>query len=189
MEHCLTYFNDMVLSSSALMDNTEKPQNRREDFFRLLSRVASGTLSMGAFAISALKIGCGVSTKYSSRRMVMDALTQFPRPIISFSTQYEPLLTALANIYVMGPLFKKCTAYFVDQRLDVNLRHCIACIGKVILVGHCQDSLLTLTERCGAQGLFEVNQIAVHRVGALCLIFSTNKTNCLEGKYTGSQHS
>ncbi|KIJ36027.1 hypothetical protein M422DRAFT_179856, partial [Sphaerobolus stellatus SS14] len=161
LEHSLTYFTNVRLHLEALMDTMDKLENVRQGFFQQISRVVAGTLSMGVSALAPMKIGCFITARYSQRRMVTDASTGKLRPIISFRTQHAPILTVLAHIYVMEAFSKKCITLFSDNSIDFGLRHCITAVGKIGLLGHCQESLISLSERCGAQGLFEVNQLSV----------------------------
>ena len=79
---------------------------------------------------------------------------------MSFRTQKVPILTALAQTFVMKSLHDFAVKIFTDSTGDPRVRHGIASILKTVLVQHVQTALLTLGDRCGAQGLFEVNQLS-----------------------------
>lgn len=118
----------------------------------------SGTLSMGAFAVASLRAGAYVAAKYSLRRHVSDAVTGTKRPIISFSTQYIPITKAISQALVL-----QCFAEWAHGRFTQSGftdRHLTAAIFKTTVFRHNKEALLTLGDRCGAQGLFEVNQLA-----------------------------
>ena len=63
---------------------------------------------------------------------------------ISFRTQQLPILYTLAQVFVLEAFAKDAAERFVVRGLDPH---------------HVQCSLFALAERCGAQGLFEENQI------------------------------
>ena len=157
------------------MDTLQRPDDMRKAFFYQISRVIVGTLSMGLCGLSAMKIGCLVTARYSQRRMVTDAFTGNPRPIMSFRTQHGPIVTVLAQIHVLQAFTKKCLDLFTNRTLDLGIRHCVAAIGKIILLSHCQEALLSLSERCGAQGLFESNQLSVMHVSHEMALFACTR--------------
>ncbi|KJA24756.1 hypothetical protein HYPSUDRAFT_1074286 [Hypholoma sublateritium FD-334 SS-4] len=95
------------------------------------------------------------------RRRVTDAFTGRQTPIIAFPTQQYPVLAALAQAVVFESLTQKAIALFTDKDKGLGVRHCIAAVAKVTLVKHCLASLTSLGDRCGAQGIFEVNQFSV----------------------------
>ncbi|KIJ37817.1 hypothetical protein M422DRAFT_60902 [Sphaerobolus stellatus SS14] len=152
INHCLTSFNCVQLPAIALMDTLDKAQDKRHDFFLQISCVILGTLSMGVMSLPPLKIACFVVAVYSQRRTVLDPFNRIQRPIITFSTQYGPILSALATSFVMEAFSKKCTRLFSEASLDIGLRHFIATIGKITLMEHCVPLLLTLSERCDLRG-------------------------------------
>lgn len=84
-------------------------------------------------------------------------------PIMSFRTQKIPILTALAQSVVYKALHEEAVEMFRDISLDPRVRHAVAAIVKVTVMIHAQAANLSLGDRCGSQGLFEVNQIsAIH---------------------------
>jgi acyl-CoA oxidase len=68
---------------------------------------------------------------------------------ISFRTQQLPILYALAQVFAWQAFAKDAAERFVIRGLDPH---------------HVQCSLFALAERCGAQGLFEENQIIASQV-------------------------
>lgn len=89
----------------------------------------------------------------------MDPSTGSPRPIISFSTQFIPVLSAIARSLVFNEFCDYARALFVSETNPV-VRHCVAAIFKATVVKHAKDITLTLGDQCGAQGLFSVNQLS-----------------------------
>ncbi|THU80154.1 acyl-CoA dehydrogenase NM domain-like protein [Dendrothele bispora CBS 962.96] len=161
VKHALTYFHDLHLPPWALLGTKDKESDQRKSFFQNIYRVISGTLSMGAFGLSTMRIASYIAGCYSLRRQVIDASTQMPRPVISFSTQYIPILTGIAQTFVMEAFSKKAREYFVLAKPDIYQQHFIAAIYKVTVLKFAQRLPVVLGNRCGAQGLSEVNQLSV----------------------------
>lgn len=165
MDHCLTYFNHVSLPPTALLGSPEKEGNdNRNQFFEGIYRVMVGTISIGVMTVSSLKMAVYVAGRYSQRRKVTDAFSGALTPIISFPTQHYPVLSCLAQAIVFESFNKKAITMFTNRDLNFTTRHCIAAITKTTLAKHCTASLISLGERCGAQGLFEVNQFSVQYV-------------------------
>lgn len=81
-------------------------------------------------------------------------------PIIEFRTQKTPIVTVLAQAYVIRAMLDYTVDLFRDESQDPRVRHAIAMITKVTLLFAAQEAHLTLSDRMGAQGLFEVNQLS-----------------------------
>ncbi|KAJ7777454.1 acyl-CoA dehydrogenase NM domain-like protein [Mycena metata] len=164
LNHSLTYFRRVRLPSSALLGTPLRPKNTRLAFFTNISRVTIGTLLLGSQGISALQLATYIVASYSRRRTVTDN-DGLQQPIINFRTQHAPIVTALAQSYVVGALHKIVTQFFSHPSADGPIRHGLAAILKVVTINHAQRSLLELMERCGAQGLFEMNQLSsMHKI-------------------------
>ncbi|KIJ43416.1 hypothetical protein M422DRAFT_60316 [Sphaerobolus stellatus SS14] len=161
--HSLTYFSEVRLYNNALLGDMRKPKDTRELFFNHIHRVISGTLSMGAVALSALRIGCYIGIAYSLRRnvQVLEGAIWVHRPISSFSTQYIPLLAMVAQSLVFESYGQETYERFVDSKRSITQRHLLAAIFKTTVFRHTLDMLLEIGDRCGAQGLFEANQLSV----------------------------
>lgn len=72
-------------------------------------------------------------------------------------------MSAVAHAFVLQAMHKQTIEWFVDPSVDPRVRHAVATVHKVTLIGTAQAANLTLGDRCGAQGLFEANQLsAVH---------------------------
>lgn len=161
IKHALTYFQHARLPATALLGSPEKAKDPRAAFFYNISRVISGTLSMGAMGMSTMRIASYVGGRYSMRRTVIDASTGSPRPIISFSTQYTPVLTAISQTMVMEAYANAARSMFIAAKSDPSMKHFIAATFKATIMRFAQSTPLTLGDRCGAQGLSEVNQLSV----------------------------
>lgn len=166
LNHCLTYFNHVRLPPTALIAPSEKGEDDRGQFFDNIYRIIVGSMSIAGMALSSMKMGLYVASRYSQRRHVTDALNGGLKPILSFPTQQYPILSTLAQSIVFESFLKDALRLFNDQSLNLTTRHCIAAISKATVVRHCCSSLITLGDRCGAQGVFEVNQFSVQYVSS-----------------------
>lgn len=128
-------------------------------------RVHVGTLALSTTLIPILKRAVFVAGKYSFRRQVTGS-GQHPGPIIRFRTQQRPILRVLAQIAVYDRYADASTALFQDRGMDYRVRHGVAAAFKAVLTQGAQTSLFALSERCGAQGLFEYNEIVESQLEA-----------------------
>ncbi|KAF7796924.1 hypothetical protein EIP86_008109 [Pleurotus ostreatoroseus] len=169
VEHAITYFHRVRLPKSALLGHIEKGENIKAAFFWNISRVISGTLCMGTLGINGMRLSAFIAAKYSQRRAVWDAHRQCPRPIISFSTQYQPILIVIAQTYVMDAFGHASRERFAEAS-DPVMKHFVAAVFKTTVMKLASEAILVLGDRCGAQGLFEVNQLSVMHVRGSYLI-------------------
>jgi alkylation response protein AidB-like acyl-CoA dehydrogenase len=140
------------------LGSDEKPGDPRLAFFNNIQRVAVGTIAIGSLGVPALRVSSYIAARYSMRRIVEDAKGQ-KQPIMSFRTQKVPILNALAQSFAMKSLHDFAVKIFVNPTTDPRVRHGIASVLKAVMIQHAQTAHLTLGDRCGAQGLFEVNQL------------------------------
>lgn len=185
LNHCLTYFNHVSLPFTSLISSPDKEGDDRKQFFDSVYRIIVGTMSLSGTAMSSLKMGAYVAGRYSQRRKVTDAFTGSLTPIISFPTQQYPILSALSQAIVFESFYKKSTRLFDDRSKGLSVRHCIAAITKATIAKHCCASLIALGDRCGAQGIFEVNQFSVQYVRIFTQA-SIHSYASLTGGHTGS---
>ncbi|KAH8085466.1 acyl-CoA dehydrogenase NM domain-like protein [Cristinia sonorae] len=158
VDHAITYFDHVRLPKEALLGSLDKPQDLRQNFLDVIWRVGVGSLALSNITIACLRAGVYVAGKYSIRRTVTGTDGK-PMAIIKFRTQQLPILHALAQTVVLDAYGKESVKRFLDPSLDPRVRHGLAASLKAVMVQHCQSSLYALAERCGAQGLFEHNQI------------------------------
>jgi alkylation response protein AidB-like acyl-CoA dehydrogenase len=171
VNHSLTSFHNVRIPYSALLGTAAKPTDLRTAFFANIARVAVGTIAIGSLGLPALQVSAFIAAKYSNRRIVVDA-EGTRKPIMAFQTQKIPILTALAQSFVMQAFHDKAVSIFCQTGLDHGVRHAMACILKAVMIEHAQRANLTLGDRCGAQGLFEVNQLT-----AMHVRFSSHSTS------------
>lgn len=145
---------------SALLGTLAKPKDLRASFLSLISRVAVGAIAIGSLGVPALQVASYIAAKYSMRRTVTDS-TGLIKPIMSFQTQKGPILTALAQSFVMKAFHEVAVREFMEKTQDFYVQHAVSTILKVVMMQHGQTANLGLGDRCGAQGLFEANQLSV----------------------------
>jgi acyl-CoA oxidase len=148
-----------MLPHSALLGTVEFLS--RAAFMETLLRVEVGTMSLATVAVSTLLLCVTIATRYSLRRTVLGS-SETPIPIIHFRTQQIPLFTALAQGHVLNAFDAWAVESFTHNinRADLRVRHGIATCFKVAAVQLCQAANLSFSDRCGAQGLFEYNQMS-----------------------------
>ncbi|KAI0249451.1 acyl-CoA dehydrogenase NM domain-like protein [Lactifluus subvellereus] len=162
VNHSLTYFNHVRIPPTALLGSIKKPRDPRASFFNIIHRVAVGTIALSSLGIPSLQVASYIAARYSLRRHVVDT-SGISRPIISFQTQKQPILTAVMHAFVLEAMHKQAVAWFMDPALDPRVRHAVATVHKVVMIQTAQAANFTLGDRCGAQGLFEANQLpAMH---------------------------
>ncbi|KAG1814206.1 acyl-CoA dehydrogenase NM domain-like protein [Suillus variegatus] len=159
VNHALTSFNRVRLPPSALLEDLTKSNTMHRDFMSSIWRVAVGSLALGSAAIPNLQVASYISARYFQRRHVTSVYGH-PLPIISYRTQQLPLLHAIAHVFVLRALYKWGIERFMDKNLDVRVRHGIAACCKAVMLQHAQVGNYALSERLGAQGLFEYNRLS-----------------------------
>ncbi|KAG2095721.1 acyl-CoA dehydrogenase NM domain-like protein [Suillus discolor] len=159
VNHALTSFNHVRLPPSALLGDLAKSNTMHRDFMSSIWRVAVGSLALGSAAIPNLQVASYIAARYFQRRHVTSVYGH-PLPIISYRTQQLPLLHAIAQASVLRALYKWGIERFMDKNLDVRVRHGIAACCKAVMIQHAQVANYALSERLGAQGLFEYNRLS-----------------------------
>ncbi|KAH7922116.1 acyl-CoA dehydrogenase NM domain-like protein [Leucogyrophana mollusca] len=156
--HSLTSFNHVRLPQSAILGKLEKSLTMHSDFMASIWRIPVSTLALSLPGISSLQISSFISARYSLRRHVTGPEGK-PTPIISFRSHHAPLFEAIAQSFVLHVMYKWAVRTFMDEKLDIRSRHGVAICIKVVMVQHSQVSNSTLSERMGAQGLFDYNRL------------------------------
>ncbi|KAF8164718.1 acyl-CoA dehydrogenase NM domain-like protein [Crassisporium funariophilum] len=159
INHCITSFNHVTLPATALLGRIDGTSDPRLNFLQAIWRAAVGSLAIVSCFIPLLQILAFTVAKYSQRRRVAGP-GGARVAIIGFKTQYTPVLVALAQSFVMKEFWRAAVAIFSDEGEDPRVRHGVAAAFKVTAVQHTEAAILGLGERCGAQGLFEHNQIS-----------------------------
>jgi hypothetical protein len=68
-------------------------------------------------------------------------------------------MTAIADAFVSIALVNSVHAAFRDPELGSTAKHFLAAVSKVTAFSHALKDLMVLGDRCGAQGLLQVNQL------------------------------
>ncbi|KAF8131461.1 acyl-CoA dehydrogenase NM domain-like protein [Boletus edulis] len=155
--HAITWFDHVLLPRNAMLGELESNLDHKMQFQELLNRVAIGSMILTSCIVPGLKIAAYVGAKYSQRRHVVNP-SGVKIPIISFRTQQIPILYALAQGYVMDAFFKHMTSLFVSAK-DARVRSAISTVIKAVMFHHWRRTGATIADRCGAQSMFEFNQL------------------------------
>lgn len=159
VNHALTSFHHVRLPPSALLGDLDKSNRIHHDFMSSIWRVMVGSLAIGSMAIPDLQMSSYIAGRYFQRRHVTNVHGNLV-PILSYRTQQLPLLHAIAQAFVLRALYKWAIEQFMDKNLDVRVRHGVAACCKAVMVQHAQLANYALSERMGAQGLFEYNRLS-----------------------------
>ncbi|KAF7323375.1 hypothetical protein HMN09_00118400 [Mycena chlorophos] len=153
--HAITSFDNVRLPAGALLGSADATLS----FAQTIWRIAVGSLSLTAVKIVALAYSACIVARYSQRRLTA-AGGGSPRPIISFPTQHGPILKALSQSIVLAQFYKYATKAFSMGEESLRVRHGIATCFKVVALRMGLQASLELSERCGAQGLFNYNRLS-----------------------------
>lgn len=158
VNHSVTSFERLRLPYGSLLGSIEDAGSLRLQFLASIWRVAVGTLALSAVLLPAMKIISHITYQYSNVRGLSnhDGLVT---PLISFPTQAIPIVLTVARAYALDAMFQSAVTMFMDDTLDPRVRHGVATCFKAISYRYAQSSHIALSERCGARGLFAVNQI------------------------------
>ncbi|KAG7447424.1 acyl-CoA oxidase [Guyanagaster necrorhizus] len=155
VNHAITHFTQVRLPQWSLLGPVGDKPSTHNDFLIAIWRIAVGTLALASVALPAMQIAAHIAYKYSLRRTVGIPA----QPIISFRTQQIPIFTAVAQTYVIEAWTKHAIKHFMDPAADRQARHAITTIYKSVVMENAQTTHFNLSERLGAQGLFDYNQI------------------------------
>jgi acyl-CoA oxidase len=165
VNHSLTYFNHVFLGDDALLGSKgplpDRADTHRLNFLHIIWRAATGALALGSMGIPALQRAAYIAGRYSQSRRIGP---HGSIAIISFRTQYTPVLVALAQAAVLKEFWKICIRMFSDVDLDSRIRHAFSAIGKAIFIHHAQCANMDLSERLGARGLFQFTDLISQHV-------------------------
>jgi acyl-CoA oxidase len=106
--------------------------------------------------IQGLKQAAFLVGKYSQHRLITGK-DGTPRPIITFSTQFRPVLQAVAVAYVLDAWAQDVVKTLSDEKAPFETRHALAVAFKAVVLRQTCHCIREITERCGAQGTFEHN--------------------------------
>ncbi|KAI5918420.1 hypothetical protein F4810DRAFT_692267 [Camillea tinctor] len=160
LDHAVTSFNHVRLSKAALLGSPARPKDERAAFLNHIWRVSVGTLVLSQFNIPAMRQSAYIVARYSQRRHVAGGSKPGDRvPILSFATQYRPIVGALAQASVYEAFSQEAVARFKDASLPMTVRHGVVTCFKAAITPAAQGAMNELADRCGWQGLYSHNQV------------------------------
>jgi acyl-CoA oxidase len=160
LDHAVTTFNHVRLSRDSLLGDIKDAEDKRMSFFREIHRVNVGGLALSLVNIPALKAGAYLAYTFSQQRTVINPATQQAVPVLSFPTQYGPIISAAAHASVMEAAGRYITAVFQQPGIPQALKQALVGIFKATSTYATQRHLSELTDRCGWRGLFSFNKIS-----------------------------
>lgn len=168
LDHSITSFTHVKLPSTALLGTMEKPDNSHTDIRRQLWRVTIGALTISLANVNSLRVASYIAACYSKRRLVGRGPLGGVIPIISFSTQYRPILRGL----VAGEMLLTFAHSTIDAinaaGSSLHVRRGMITVFKATVLNSF-GIMQEVAERCGWRGFYPHNQIA-----ELYLTFSGN---------------
>ncbi|VUC36573.1 unnamed protein product [Clonostachys rosea] len=158
LDHCITTFDRVRLPPYSLLGSTDKPSDERTSFMRSIWRVPIGSISLSMTGITAIKIATHITAAYSLRRTVGSTKSGDLTPIMSFSTQYRPIVNGHVQATVLEAYAHWAIKQFLNTNTHVMVRSALGVIFKTTVI-QASKILTEFSERCGWQGLFSYNQI------------------------------
>lgn len=90
---------------------------------------------------------------------------------MSFRTQQLPILHSLAQGFVLEAFYNSATTWFSDTpHEDWKTRSAVSTILKAVMIGHWRRTGVNVIDRCGAQGMFDHNQMLPMEVSLYSLV-------------------
>jgi alkylation response protein AidB-like acyl-CoA dehydrogenase len=160
LDHATTAFNHVTLDANCLLGDLHKAGDKRSSFFEEIHRVSVGSLAISLANIPALKAASYLAYTFSRRRLVTHTTTKLPVSILSFPTQYGPIISAAAHAAVMESAGRMSIGVFQTPGVPDILKTALTCIFKATITWSSQRYLSELTDRCGWRGLYEHNKIS-----------------------------
>lgn len=160
LDHAVTSFNHVCLTRDSLLGDIDNTDDKRTSFFRQISRVSVVGLALSLVNVPALKAGAYLVYTFSQQRTVINPKSQLAVPVLSFPTQYGPIISAAAHAAMMEAAGRRTIAVFQQPGVPEPLRQALVCIFKATATYATQRHLSELTDRCGWRGLFSFNKIS-----------------------------
>lgn len=160
LDHAVTSFSHVRLDRNCLLGEVDAAVDRRSSFFQQIQRVNVGGLALSLVNVPALKAGAYLAHEFSRQRTVTDPASQRPISILSFPTQYGPIVSAAAHAVVMEAAGRRTVKIFQMAGIPAPLKQALVCIFKATATYATQRHLSELTDRCGWRGLFGFNKIS-----------------------------
>jgi acyl-CoA oxidase len=163
LDFSMTRFNKVKLPSTALLSDTlEAPRDARAAWWDTLWRIPIGSFVVSSPCVTGLKHTAYIGGTYSLRRHVAPHGEKVP--IFSFPTQQWSVLHAVASARVLEAWYQEVAPIFSDPEAARPIKHGLAVLVKATVIREAMECGHEMAERCGAQGTFDTNFIARHKV-------------------------
>ena len=160
LDYAITTFNHVTLDRNCLLGELHKSGDQRTSFFQEIHRISVGSLAISLANVPALKAASYLAYSFSRRRMVTDPISKLPIAILSFPTQYGPIISTAAHAAVMEEAGRVTIGVYQTPGVPDILRAALSCIFKATITWSTQRYLNELTDRCGWRGLYAHNRIS-----------------------------
>ncbi|KAJ7578571.1 hypothetical protein C8J56DRAFT_898093 [Mycena floridula] len=167
--HSITFFNHVKLPASAFLGDLNSKVHPRLQFLKSIWRLSIGAIVISGLIIQGLRQSAYIVTQYAKRRQVTTSQGTVV-PILSFRTTHAPILRALAQAAVLERLCKEIRPFFVisDGNYYVpgamETRNGVSAAYKTVSIIHWRATILDLTNRLGARGLYLENQLIAFEI-------------------------
>ena len=163
LDYSMTRFQNVRLPPTALLSDTlESPTDARAAWWDTLWRIPIDSFAVSGPCVSGLKHVAYIGGKYSLRRHVAPHGEKMP--IFTFPTQQWSVLHALAAARVLEAWFREVAPIYADPRATHPIKNGLAVMVKTTVIRQSMECAHEMAERCGAQGTFDTNYIARHKV-------------------------
>ena len=163
LDFSMTRFNKVKLPPTALLSDTlESPSDARGAWWDTLWRIPIGSFVVSGPCVSGLKHVAYIGGKYSLRRHVAPHGEKIP--IFTFPTQQWSVLHAVAAARVLEAWYREVAPTYSDPKATHPIKHGLAVLVKATVIRQSMECAHEMAERCGAQGTFDTNYIARHKV-------------------------
>ena len=88
-------------------------------------------------------------------------------PIFTFSNQQWSVLHAVAAAQVLEAWYREVAPIYADPKVTHSIEYGLAVLVKATVIRQSMECAHEMAERCGAQGTFDINYIARHKVRTL----------------------
>jgi alkylation response protein AidB-like acyl-CoA dehydrogenase len=176
LDFSMTRFNKVKLPASALLsDSLEVPKDARAAWWDTLWRIPIGSFAVAGPCVSGLKHTAYIGGAYSLRRHVAPHGERIP--IFSFPTQQWSVLHAVASARVLDAWYREVAPVFADPKATHPIKHGLAVLVKATVIREAMECAHEMAERCGAQGTFDTNFLARHKVTSFRLMHGQKHSN------------
>lgn len=122
-------------------------------------RIAIGSFVLGSCCLPVLEVASSLGYRYSLRRNVTDNVGK-TRNIFSFPTQHAPIAVAVCRSVVLRS-FRNWVTTFLHGERDMRVKYAVGGCFKATMLQQTTSSLQEISNRCGAQGLFDYNLFTI----------------------------